>query len=137
MQRINHFAVFLLTLFAQAFHLAWYALWRSAWGSGLLCSQQEVGAPGPAPFVSGILASLSISYFLAWLNLRLEIRTYSAGARLGAFLWLGLAAPILAAHYAHMQIGWWTLIVDLGRDMLLLPFSAAILAGWNAGSTRK
>lgn len=131
--RHNHVAVIVSVLVAMLLGFVWYSpiLFGELWRVSLGMTQEQVYQAGLMEFVIAIVSSFVAAYFMSWLIQRLAIRRNGwHGAALGVAVWLGLAVPTIATHYAFDQLQLTTFLVDAGDSLISLAVIGLMLAVW-------
>jgi hypothetical protein len=133
MKATNHLAVIVAAIVFFALGAAWYTVLADPWAAGVgkTMAQLEAETRGSAmPMVMGFAAILVMCYTLNSLLNRLGDTTPASGARVGAFIALGIAAANIALNYAfeNRGIALWT--INSGYVLVGLTIAGAIIGGW-------
>ena len=137
MKGTNHFAVIVAAIVFFALGAAWYTVLAVPWAAGIgkTMAQMEAESKGSAmPMVMGFLAILVMCYTLNSLLNRLGDTTAGSGAKVGAFVALGIAAANLALNYAFELRGVTLWTINAGYVLVGLTVAGAIIGGWRRKS---
>ena len=87
-QKINHYAVWLCIILFQALSALWYspALFASPWMNYLGKSMSDFNGESPVGLIYALLGAITFNYFLAWLFIRLGIKSGWKGAAIGLIM---------------------------------------------------
>jgi hypothetical protein len=112
----------------------WYspALFARPWMRLMNKTEEELkaGAPGAMPFVIVFIAALVTALVLAMIENHFKPMTAVRGALLGAFCWLGFAAPTSfgTATFSGTPKGVWA--INSGYNLVSFVVAGIILALW-------
>ena len=95
----------------------------------------EASAVDPVALALDIVGWFLASYVIAWLIQKIGADTAAKGALLGLVLWLGLAVPTLAPHYAFAGVKPVVTVIDMANVLVACVMTGAILAAWPKKST--
>ena len=133
MKATNHFAVIVAAIVFFALGAAWYTVLADPWAAGVgkSMAQLEAETKGSArPMVMGFIAILVMCYTLNSLLNRLGDTTLASGAKVGAFIALGIAAANIALNYAFENRGITLWTINSGYVLVGLTVAGAIIGGW-------
>ncbi|HQR12212.1 MAG TPA: DUF1761 domain-containing protein [Casimicrobiaceae bacterium] len=135
MKATNHLAVIVAAIVFFALGAAWYTVLADPWavGVGKTMAQLEAETKGSAmPMVMGFIAILVMCYTLNSLLNRLGDTTLASGAKVGAFIALGIAAANIALNYAFENRGVTLWTINSGYVLVGLTVAGAIIGGWRS-----
>jgi hypothetical protein len=133
MKATNHLAVIVAAIVFFALGAAWYTVLADPWAAGVgkTMAQLEAETKGSAmPMVMGFIAILVMCYTLNSLLNRLGDTTLASGAKVGAFIALGIAAANIALNYAFENRGITLWTINSGYVLVGLTIAGAIIGGW-------
>jgi hypothetical protein len=133
MRATNHVAVIVAAIVFFALGAAWYTVLADPWAAGVgkTMAQLEAETKGSAmPMVMGFIAILVMCYTLSSLLDRLGDTTLASGAKIGAFIALGIAAANIALNYAFENRGITLWTINSGYVLVGLTVAGAIIGGW-------
>ncbi len=132
MKRFNHLAILVSVILHQILGFLWYspAPWVPIRLQALGHPLSEAGTVDPVALIIDIIGWILASYLIAWLVEKTGADSATKGAMLGAGLWLGLAVPTLAPHYAFAGIQPIVTVIDLANVLVAALITGALLAAW-------
>lgn len=131
MKGINRGAVFLAVVLHQVLGYLWYGVFfAKPWLAGLGKTLSDLDPSAPLPYILDVIGWLLASLVMAWLVVRLDIRSARSGAMLGFALWLGLAVPAVVPHYAFIGLKPIVTAIDCGDLLVAFLMTGAILGAW-------
>jgi hypothetical protein len=131
MKGINRSAVFLAVVLHQMLGYLWYGVFfAKPWLAGLDKLSSDIDTSAPLPYILDVVGWLVASLVMAWLVVRLDIRSARGGAMLGFVLWLGLAVPALLPHYAFIGLKPVVMAIDAADLLIACVMTGAILGAW-------
>ena len=133
MLKHKHHIILILVFFHIAYGFIWYSplLFLKPWASALGKTQEELNKPpGAMPLILAVLGAISSSYILSWVVQRLLIKSFSQAVILGFILWLGIAFPATATHYAFAGIPYMVNFIDNLNVLVALVISSVVLSKW-------
>jgi len=128
--RINHLAVWVLVLIQQLTGYIWYSpvifgdIWRS------LLGRAEAGAPGMAAYISAIAASAAMTYFMAWLYQRMNLKSVGAALIVSMMVWASFGFLVPATFDLFRGLPFAVTVIDSGKTCLDLLLTALVLGFW-------
>lgn len=128
--RINHLAVWLLVLAQQLTGYLWYSpvlfgnLWRSELG--------KTGSAGAGALAYGfaVAGSVAMTYFMAWLYQRLNLKSAGAALIVALMVWGSLGFLVPATYDLFRGIPWTVTWIDSAKTCLDLILTALVLSTW-------
>jgi len=133
MKSTNHFAVIVAAAAFFALGAGWYTVLADPWAAGIgktMDQLQRESRGSFTPMVMGFVAILVMCYTLSSLLNRLGDTTAAGGARVGAFVALGLVAANIALNYAFEVRGVTLWTINSGYVLVGLSLAGAIIGGW-------
>ncbi|HSR88937.1 MAG TPA: DUF1761 domain-containing protein [Candidatus Udaeobacter sp.] len=132
MKNHNHLAVWLVIILHQVLGYIWYApfLFLNVWLAGQGRTMAQLNASGPAPIIWSIVANIIAAYTISWLIIKLDVKNFWSGAKLGVVLSAGFFILGLGAHYKFLGIADSVVFIDLGLLFVWTIIAASILAAW-------
>jgi len=129
---VNYLAVLVSAIAAIVIGFIWYAppVFGNRWMAYLGTTQAQLGNPGPAGMVTGIVASLLNAFVLAVLSLNLGGKTLTDGIMLGVICWLGFMATITAAQIAFEKKSWGLWVINNLHNVIVQALMGAIVTVW-------
>jgi len=129
--KINHLAVWILTVVSQVVSLGWYTLFSSQWMTLMNKSLKDFeAAASPIPYIVSLLTSLVFNYLLAWLFKALHIESLFSGLGVAALCWLGfLFLPLLTQDLFSLQSPQLSLI-NGGNYFVSFALAGLVLGAW-------
>ena len=129
---VNYLAVLVSAIAAIVIGFIWYAppVFGSRWMAYLGTTAAQLGNPGPAGMVTGIVASLLNAFVLAVLSLNLGGKTLTDGIMLGVICWLGFMATITAAQIAFEKKSWGLWVINNLHNVIVQALMGAIVTVW-------
>ena len=135
MKQINRVAVFVAVVMHQVLGFLWYGVFfAKPWLAGLGKTPADINPNDPMPYILNVVGWIIASLVMAWLVVRLDIRTAAAGALLGIVLWLGLMLPALLPHYAFIGLKPLVMAIDAADLLVASLITGAILGAWRTES---
>jgi hypothetical protein len=135
MKRINRGAVFVAVVLHQVLGYLWYGVFfAKPWLAGLDKTPSDINPNDPLPYIVDVAGWILASLVMAWLVVRLDIKSALGGAILGAFLWLGLMLPALLPHYAFIGLKPVVMAIDSADLLVASLITGAILGAWRTKS---
>jgi len=133
MKTTNHFAVVVAAIVFFMLGAGWYTVLADPWAAGVgktMAQLKTEGGGSAMPMVLGFVAILVMCYTLNSLLNRLGDTTAGGGAKVGAFIALGLVAANIALNYAFelRSVTLWT--INTGYVLVGLTVAGAIIGGW-------
>jgi hypothetical protein len=133
MKTTNHFAVVVAAIVFFMLGAGWYTVLADPWAAGVgktMAQLKTEGGGSAMPMVLGFVAILVMCYALNSLLNRLGDTTAGSGAKVGAFVALGLVAANIALNYAFelRSVTLWT--INTGYVLVGLTVAGAIIGGW-------
>lgn len=123
-------AALLLSVVAhQILGYAWYspAPWAVARLRAINRPDTDVSRVDPTELLIDVVGWVLFTIVTDWLMAKTHTRGALSGAIFGAILWLGVAMPTLAPHYAFMSVQSIVLLVDSANVLVAAVISGAIL----------
>ena len=131
MKGINRAAVFLAVVLHQVLGYLWYGVFfAKPWLAGLDKRPSDIDTAAPLPYILDVVGWLIASLVMAWLVVRLDIKSARGGAMLGFLVWLGLAVPALVPHYAFIGVKPVVMAIDAADLLIACVMTGAILGAW-------
>lgn len=131
MKGINRAAVFVAVVLHQVLGFLWYGVFfAKPWLDGLGKTLSDLNPNDPLPYILDVVGWIAASLVMAWLVVRLDIRSAGCGALLGFLLWLGLAVPALVPHYAFIGLKPVVMAIDASDLLVACLITGAILGVW-------
>jgi hypothetical protein len=129
---VNYLAVLVSAIAAIVIGFIWYAppVFGNRWMAYLGTTAAQMGNPGPAGMVTGIVASLLNAFVLAVLSLNLGGKTLTDGIMLGVICWLGFMATITAAQIAFEKKSWGLWGINNLHNVIVQALMGAIVTVW-------
>jgi len=133
MKTTNHFAVVVAAVVFFLIGAGWYTVLANPWAAGIGKTMEQLQRESGGsflPMVMGFVAILVMCYTLNSLLNRLGDTTAGGGAKVGAFIALGLVAANIALNYAFelRSVTLWT--INTGYVLVGLTVAGAIIGGW-------
>jgi len=133
MKTTNHFAVVVAAIVFFMLGAGWYTVLADPWAAGVgktMAQLKTEGGGSAMPMVLGFVAILVMCDTLNSLLNRLGDTTAGGGAKVGAFIALGLVAANIALNYAFelRSVTLWT--INTGYVLVGLTVAGAIIGGW-------
>lgn len=137
--KINHLAVLTCVILSFVLGFIWYdPLFGDVWMDlvGLDRVTVEANPPGAAIWISNLVSSITPVYVLAWLFIKLDVRSGIKGAGIAflivfSFDFLSRMTSDLFAQ-APYELAW----ITGGFDMVIITISGFILGAWTKESKR-
>lgn len=137
--KINHLAVLTCVILSFVLGFIWYdPLFGDVWMDlvGLDRVTVEANPPGAAIWISNLVSSITPVYVLAWLFIKLDVRSGIKGAGIAflivfSFDFLSRMTSDLFAQ-APYELVW----ITGGFDMVIITISGFILGAWTKESKR-
>ncbi|MGE0161202.1 MAG: DUF1761 domain-containing protein [Gemmatimonadales bacterium] len=129
-------AVVVSVVLHQVLGYLWYAVapWARTRVLALGLPESELTTVNGAALGMDIVGWILASVMIAWLLQRLGRATVSSGMTLAVALWVGVALPAIAPHYAFAHIPASVMVVDLLNSLVTLIVTGAVLG---AGLSRE
>jgi len=129
---VNYLAVIVAAVVAIVIGFIWYApqVFGTRWMAYLGTTQAQLGQPGPAGIVTGVVASLVNAFVLAVLSLNLGGKTLTDGVMLGVIVWLGFMATLTAAEVAFTKRPWGLWVINNVHNVIVQGVMGAIVTVW-------
>ena len=135
MKQINRVAVFVAVVLHQVLGFLWYGVFfAKPWLAGLGKTLADMNPNDPMPYILDVVGWILASLVMAWLVVRLDIRTAAACALLGIALWLGLMLPALLPRYAFIGLKPIVMAIDAADLLVASLITGAILGAWRTKS---
>jgi len=135
MKQINRVAVLVAVVLHQVLGFVWYGVFfGKPWLAGLGKTPADMDPSAPLPYILDVVGWILASLLMAWLVVRLDIRTAGGGAILGVVLWLGLMLPALLPHYAFIGLKPIVMAIDSADLLVASLLTGAILGAWRTKS---
>lgn len=133
MNHINHLAILVCVIALFVLGFIWYGpLFGDSWMEmvGLDPEQVEANPPGAGVWLTNLVATVLPLYVLAWLLLKMDVKTGLKGAWIGfvisfSFVFLSQMTGDMFAK-APYALSW----ITGGYSMLALTLSGLILGAW-------
>ncbi|MEW5985610.1 MAG: DUF1761 domain-containing protein [Chloroflexota bacterium] len=132
MKQFNHVAIIVSVILHQVLGFLWYTVapWVPTRLTALGRPLTEASMVDPVALGQDIVGWILASYVIAWLIQKTHTTSAGQGVALGFMLWLGLAVPTLAPHYAFAHIPPIVTAIDLGNVLVAALITGALLAAW-------
>lgn len=128
--RINHMAVWVLILAQQLTGYFWYSpvLFGDLWRSGL--GKTEVAGGGAAAYVFAFAGSVALTYFMAWLYQRLNLKSIGAALIVAFMVWGSIGFLVPATYDLFRGVPFGVTCIDTGKTFLDMMIIALVLSVW-------
>jgi hypothetical protein len=132
MTKINHLAIWLLVLAQQIIGGLWYSPWLfgDLWFELRGMVREDVNQLDPVPFIVSIIQAVAMTYFIAWLFVRLRIWQLRDALTLAATLWIAMSFLGHATNYTFLGLSWGVLLIDSGMALINIVLVCWILTLW-------
>ena len=129
---VNYLTVVVAAVVALVIGFIWYSpcVFGNRWMAYLGTTQAQLGNPGPAGMLVGVVASLLNAWVLALLALNLGGKSVTDGVLLGVLAWLGFMATITAAQISFEKKSWGLWVLNNAHNLLVQVIMAAIVTAW-------
>lgn len=129
--RINHLAVLVVVIVAQAIPMAWYTLFAQEWMNMNELTMDEIQAnQSSMPYIVSIIGSFVVAYALAMLYKRMKIESARDGLVVGALIGFAFTfIPTMVTgffEFRPMPLAW----VNGGVNIVVLAVAGLILGAW-------
>ncbi|WP_235299437.1 DUF1761 domain-containing protein [Portibacter marinus] len=136
--KINHAAVWVAIVIAHALGFLWYGfLFQEAWmdAAGLTMADIEAAPAGAGHWISNTIATILPIYLLAWMFVKMDIRSGVQGAIIGLLIsfCFVLCTMITTGMFEGEPYGlaW----INGGSTMLVITVAGFILGAWTKTSS--
>lgn len=133
MKKINYWAVLVVILVTFVASAIWYAAFSHQYFElrGINPNDTAATAMAPWQFIVLIIRHLVVTLVMAYLLVRLGIRTLKGGLGLGLLLWIGFPLVLLAGSAASDKVPLELVAIHGGDWLIKLLLIGAILAVWH------
>lgn len=134
---VNYLLVLLSAIVAMIVGATWYSplLFGNEWNkfSGFTLENLEKTNPKSTVklYVFHFIATLLMSYILAQLVGFMHAVSFSDGAKIGFWLWLGIVVPVLLSSVLWERKSIIVYLIDIGYNLASLVLMGGILAAWS------
>ena len=107
-KKINKVAVIVAAIPYVLLGYPWFSIFRDSWfEGGGLTEQQLINGPGfVSAFTVAFIASIVMSYVLAFLIIRTGEQSIARGIKIGILVWLGFIVTLLGTRYILRLVVW-------------------------------
>jgi fatty acid desaturase len=130
--KINHLAVWLLVLIQQGIGALWYSslVFGKKWMTLQGKSAFDLDKSDPIPFVLAFIAAVALTYFMAWLINRLNLKSVGAAIIVAVMVWFCTCFFERIAHDAFGDISIEITLIDMGQSLLKYVLIGVGLGAW-------
>jgi hypothetical protein len=130
--RINHLAVWLLVLIQQGIGALWYSslLFGKKWITLQGKTAVDLDKSDPVPFVLAFIAAVALTYFIAWLINRLNLKSIGAAIIVAVMVWFCTCFFEHVAYDAFRDIPLGITLIDMGQTLLKYVVIGVGLGAW-------
>ena len=130
--KINHIAVWLAIVLQVGLSALWYSplVFGEQWLSALGMTMADLDLGDYVPYLIAVGGTVLLTYFLAWLVVRLEATYPSEAVQIAFLLWLCVVVTEHATHYTFQGVDYRVLLIDTGKTLVGLLIAALLLVSW-------
>ncbi len=128
--KINHAAVWIIVVLAQAIPAVWYGIFAEPWMEMNNLTEEMATSGGSTPFIVSIISSVALTYMIAWVFVRMNVDSLMDGLKTGFIM--GFPIAILSTMTVNMfsirpyGLAW----IDGGAQLIIWVLSGIILGAW-------
>lgn len=128
--RINHIAVWVLILVQQLTGYLWYSpvLFGNFWRSWL--GKTATAGAGGMAYAFAVVGSIAMTYFMAWLYQRLDLKSIGAALIVSLMVWGSIGFLLPATYDLFRGIPFGVTLIDTGKTCLDLVLVGLVLTTW-------
>lgn len=130
--KINHLAVWLLVLIQQGIGALWYSslVFGKRWMTLQGKSAFDLDKSDPIPFVLAFIAAVALTYFIAWLIHRLNLKSVGAAIIVAVMVWFCTCFFERVALDAFRDISFEITLIDMGQSLVKYVLIGVGLGAW-------
>jgi hypothetical protein len=128
--KINHAAVWIIVVLAQAIPAFWYGIFAEPWMEMNNLTEEMATSGGATPFIVSIISSVALTYMIAWVFTRMNVDSLMDGLKTGIIM--GFPIAILSTMTVNMfsirpyALAW----IDGGAQLIIWIITGIILGAW-------
>lgn len=128
--KINHGAVWVIVVLGQAIPMLWYGIFAKQWMSLTGLTEEDAMSGGSTPYVVSIITAIAFGYMLAWVFMRMNVRTWTDGLKTGFIMGFPIAILGTMTMYLFSMQPYALTWIDGGQNLIIWTVSGALLGGW-------
>ena len=133
MQNINHVAVWISAVLLTVLGFVWYGpLFGEPWMAmvGLDMATIEANPPGAGTWITNIIATIVPLYVLAWLFIKLGVKTALDGLKYALIITFSFHFLSLMTGNLFAMEDYWLTWITGGFSLVTSAISGLIMGGW-------
>lgn len=137
MQNINHVAVWISAILLTVLGFVWYGpLFGEPWMAmvGLDMATIEANPPGAGTWITNIIATIVPLYVLAWLFIKLGVKTALDGLKYALIITFSFHFLSLMTGNLFAMEDYWLTWITGGFSLVASAISGLIIGGWQKKS---
>ncbi|MBV6639243.1 MAG: DUF1761 domain-containing protein [Cyclobacteriaceae bacterium] len=128
--KINHGAVWVIVVLGQVIPMLWYGIFAEQWMSLTGLTEEDAMSGGSTPYVMSIITAIAFGYMLAWVFMRMNVRTWTDGLKTGFIMGFPIAILGTMTMYLFSMQPYALTWIDGGQNLIIWTVSGALLGGW-------
>ena len=128
--KINHGAVWVIVVLGQAIPMLWYGIFAEQWMNLNDLTEEDAMSGGSTPYIVSIITAIAFGYMLAWVFVRMNVKTWTDGLKTGFIMGFPIAILGTMTMYLFSMQPYALSWIDGGQNLIIWSVSGALLGGW-------